>query len=64
MDVIAEMLVSVKSVPEDVDNVEHVIASLPVTVKEMVVDVDVEGLAARVPVGAAAATAISVRSGR
>jgi hypothetical protein len=43
------MLVSVKSVPV---NVEHAMDSLPVTVKVMVVDVDVEGLAANVTVGA------------
>ena len=43
------MLVSVKSVPV---NVEHEMDSLPVTVKVMVVDVDVEGLAANVTVGA------------
>jgi hypothetical protein len=46
------MLVSVKSVPAEVDSVEHVMASLPVTVKVMVVDVEVEGLAANVTVGA------------
>ena len=57
---IAEMLVSVKSVPEDVDNVEHVIASLPVTVKVMVIDVDVEGLAARVTVGAVVSMTIAL----
>jgi uncharacterized membrane protein len=49
---IAEMLVSVKSVPAEVDSVEHVMASSPVTVKVMVVDVEVDGLAANVTVGA------------
>ena len=46
------MLVKVKSVPDAVDNVEHVMASLPVTVKVMVPEVDVDDVAAKVTVGA------------
>jgi DNA uptake protein ComE-like DNA-binding protein len=46
------MLVYVKCVPEFVDNVEHVIASLPVTVKVIVADVEVAADAANVTVGA------------
>ena len=46
------MFVKVKSVPEVVDNVEHVIASLPVTVKVIVADVEVAADAANVTVGA------------
>ena len=46
------MFVKVKSVPEVVDNVEHVIASLPVTVKVIVPDVEVAADAANVTVGA------------
>ena len=46
-----EMFVKVKSVPEAVDNVEHVIASLPVTVKVIVPDVEVAADAANVTVG-------------
>jgi hypothetical protein len=46
------MLVKVKSVPDAVDNVEHVMASLPVTVKVMVPEVDVADVAAKVTVGA------------
>ncbi len=46
------MFVKVKSVPEVVDNVEHVIASLPVTVNVIVADVDVASVAANVTVGA------------
>lgn len=42
----------VKSVPDAVDNVEHVMASLPVTVKVMVPEVDVDDVAAKVTVGA------------
>ena len=38
--------------PEVVDNVEHVIASLPVTVNVIVADVDVASVAANVTVGA------------
>ena len=45
------MLVYVKCVPEFVDNVEHVIASLPVTVKVIVADVEVAAEAANVTVG-------------
>jgi len=48
------MFVKVKSGPEVVDNVEHVIASLPVTVNVIVADVDVAADAANVTVGAAA----------
>ena len=46
------MFVKVKSVPEVVDNVEHVIASLPVTVNVIVADVEVAADAANVTVGA------------
>ena len=46
------MFVKVKSVPEVVDNVEHVIASLPVTVNVIVADVEVASVAAKVTVGA------------
>jgi len=46
------MFVKVKSVPEVVDNVEHVIASLPVTVNVIVADVEVASVAANVTVGA------------
>ena len=46
------MFVKVKSVPEVVDNVEHVIASLPVTVNVIVANVEVAADAANVTVGA------------
>ena len=46
-----EMFVKVKSMPEVVDNVEHAIASLPVTVKVIVPDVEVAADAANVTVG-------------
>ena len=42
----------VKSVPDTVDNVEQVIASLPVTVKVIVADVEVTADATNVTVGA------------
>ncbi len=44
------MFVKVKSVPEVVDNVEHVIASLPVTVNVIVAEVEVAATAANVTV--------------
>ena len=46
------MFVKSKSVPEIVDNVEHVIASLPVIVKLIDADDDVAAVRARVTVGA------------
>ena len=46
------MFVKSKSVPEIVDNVEHVIASLPVIVKLIDADYDVAAVRARVTVGA------------
>ena len=46
------MFVKVKSVPEVVDNVEHVIASLPVTVNVIVAELDEAEDAANVTVGA------------
>ena len=49
---IDEMFVNVKSVPAVVDNVEHVIASLPVTVKLIDSDDDVALTTANVTVGA------------
>ncbi len=54
------MFVKVKSVPEVVDNVEHVIASLPVTVKVIVADVEVAADAANVTVGAVASVLVTV----
>ena len=51
MPVRAEIFVKVKSMPEVVDNVEHAIASLPVTVKVIVPDVEVAADAANVTVG-------------
>ena len=54
------MLVYVKSVPEVVDNVEHVIASLPVTVKVIVADAEVAADAANVTVGAVASVMVTV----
>ena len=56
----AEMFVKVKSVPEVVDNVEHVIASLPVTVKVIVPDVEVAADAANVTVGAVVSVLVTV----
>ncbi|MFM9002197.1 MAG: hypothetical protein ACKOKA_01005 [Acidimicrobiaceae bacterium] len=50
--VIAEMCVSVKSVPESVESVEQVMSSLPVTVNVIVAEVEVALVAARVTVGA------------
>ncbi len=44
------MFVKVKSVPDAVDNVEHVIASLPVTVNVIVAEVEVAATAANVTV--------------
>ena len=52
MFVIAEIFVNVKSTPEDAESVEHVTASLPVTVKLIDVDVAVEEVTLRVTVGA------------
>ena len=49
---IVEMFVKAKSVPDAVDNVEHVIASLPVTVKLIDADDDVAAVRANVTVGA------------
>ena len=54
------MFVKVKSVPEVVDNVEHVIASLPVTVKVIVPDVEVAADAANVTVGAVVSVLVTV----
>ncbi len=54
------MFVKVKSVPEVVDNVEHVIASLPVTVKVIVADAEVAADAANVTVGAVASVLVTV----
>ena len=54
------MLVYVKCVPEFVDNVEHVIASLPVTVKVIVADVEVTADAANVTVGAVVSVLVTV----
>jgi|688.fasta_scaffold71157_6 hypothetical protein len=45
------MFVNVKSVPEAVDRVAQLRSSLPVTVNEMAVDVDVAADAAKVTVG-------------
>ena len=54
------MFVKVKSVPEVVDNVEHVIASLPVTVNVIVADVEVAATAANVTVGAVVSVLVTV----
>jgi hypothetical protein len=54
------MLVYVKSVPDVVDNVVHVIASLPVTVNVIVADVEVAADAANVTVGAVVSIIISL----
>ncbi len=54
------MFVKVKSVPEVVDNVEHVIASLPVTVNVIVADVEVASVAANVTVGAVVSVLVTV----
>ena len=54
------MFVKVKSVPEVVDNVEHVIASLPVTVKVIVADAEVAADAANVTVGAVMSVLVTV----
>ena len=54
------MFVKVKSVPEVVDNVEHVIASLPVTVNVIVADVEVAATAANVTVGAVVSAIVTV----
>ena len=50
--VMAEMFVSVKSVPEVVESVEQVMSSLPVIVNVIVAEVDVASVAAKVTVGA------------
>ena len=55
-----EMFVKVKSMPEVVDNVEHAIASLPVTVKVIVPDVEVAADAANVTVGFAPSVVVVV----
>jgi hypothetical protein len=47
-------------VPEVVDNVEHVIASLPVTVNVIVADVEVAADAANVTVGAVVSVLVTV----
>jgi len=47
-------------VPEVVDNVEHVIASLPVTVKVIVADAEVAADAANVTVGAVVSIIIAL----
>ncbi len=54
------MFVKVKSVPEVVDNVEHVIASLPVTVNVIVADVEVAADDANVTVGAVVSVLVTV----
>jgi hypothetical protein len=54
------MFVKVKSVPDSVDNVEHVIASLPVTVNVIVADVEVAADAANVTVGAVVSITIAL----
>ena len=55
------MLVKSKSSPEAVDRVEQVIASLPVTVKEMVAEADVAAERASVTVdGAVVSTTIAL----
>ena len=46
--------------PEVVDNVEHVIASLPVTVKVIVADAEVAADAANVTVGAVMSVLVTV----
>ncbi len=46
--------------PEVVDNVEHVIASLPVTVNVIVADVEVASVAANVTVGAVVSVLVTV----
>ena len=52
MPVIAEILLKVKSVPEEVDKVEQVMSSLPVTVKVIVAELEVAAERNRVTVGA------------
>jgi hypothetical protein len=47
-------------VPDSVDNVEHVIASLPVTVNVIVADVEVAAEAANVTVGAVVSVLVTV----
>ena len=54
------MFVKVKSVPDAVDNVEHVIASLPVTVNVIVAEVEVAATAANVTVGAVVSALVTV----
>ena len=54
------MFVKVKSVPEVVDNVEQVIASLPVTVKVIVAELDEAADAANVTVGAVVSVLVTV----
>ena len=57
------MFVKVKSVPEVVDNVEQVIASLPVTVNVIVAEVEVAATAANVTVGRLSAMVTVVNFG-
>ena len=54
------MFVKLKSVSDSVDNVEHVIASLPVTVNVIVADVEVAADAANVTVGAVVSAIVTV----
>ena len=54
------MFVKVKSVPDVVDSVVHVIASLPVTVNVIVADVEVAADAANVTVGAVVSVLVTV----
>ena len=54
------MFVKVKSVPDAVDNVEHVIASLPVNVNVIVAEVEVAATAANVTVGAVVSAIVTV----
>jgi hypothetical protein len=60
IEVIEEMLVNMKSTPLDEDNVEQLIASLPVRVKEIEVELDVDEDAARVNVGGVVSTTTGV----
>ena len=60
MPVSDEMFVKVKSVPDVVDKVEQVIASLPVTVKVIVAEVEVAAEAAKVTVGAVVSITIAL----
>ena len=56
----AEILLYVKSVPDTVDNVEHVIASLPVTVNMIVAAAEVAEVAANVTVGSVVSIIIAL----